>query len=144
MELKVGDKVDLLVVRNLAIGFTVLVNEVFEGMLYKNELYQKIAEGEKLVGYLPVETKYMLFRASDNFPFYDEFKSHNGQPKLFVEFVEKFLNDYDSNYAIIKEWTSECHTAMINKIESENSMLDMILDDFASETKIVNNSKKFL
>mgnify|MGYP000093979410 CR=1 FL=1 len=52
MELKVGDKVDLLVVRNLAIGFTVLVNEVFEGMLYKSELYQKIAEGQKLVGYV--------------------------------------------------------------------------------------------
>lgn len=52
MELKVGDKVDLLVVRNLAIGFTVLVNEVFEGMLYKSELYQKIAEGQRLVGYV--------------------------------------------------------------------------------------------
>ena len=25
--------------------------------------------GEKLVGYLPIETKYMLFRASDNYPF---------------------------------------------------------------------------
>lgn len=29
--------------------------------------------GEKLVGYLPIETKYMLFRASDNFPFFTEF-----------------------------------------------------------------------
>ncbi|UMB61010.1 DNA-binding protein [Lutibacter sp. A80] len=52
MDLKVGDKVDLIVVRNIAIGFTVLVNEEFEGMLYKNELYQKIEEGERLVGYI--------------------------------------------------------------------------------------------
>lgn len=52
MELKVGDKVDLLVVRKTAIGFTVLVNEEFEGILYKNELFQKISEGEKLVGYV--------------------------------------------------------------------------------------------
>lgn len=52
MELKIGDKVDLLVARNLAIGFTVLVNDEFEGMLYKNELFQKIAEGQKLVGYV--------------------------------------------------------------------------------------------
>jgi len=29
--------------------------------------------GEKLVGYLPIETKYMLFRASDNYPFFTEF-----------------------------------------------------------------------
>ncbi|MBE9576550.1 M20/M25/M40 family metallo-hydrolase [Flavobacterium proteolyticum] len=28
---------------------------------------------EKLVGYLPIETKYMLFRASDNYPFFTEF-----------------------------------------------------------------------
>jgi len=52
MDLKVGDKVDLIVVRNTAIGFTVLVNEEFEGLLYKNELYQKISEGEKLVGFV--------------------------------------------------------------------------------------------
>jgi Zn-dependent M28 family amino/carboxypeptidase len=30
--------------------------------------------GEKLVGYLPVETQYMLFRASDNYPFFTEFE----------------------------------------------------------------------
>lgn len=29
---------------------------------------------EKLVGYLPVETQYMLFRASDNYPFFTEFE----------------------------------------------------------------------
>ncbi|MEX1382087.1 DNA-binding protein [Lutibacter sp.] len=52
MDLKVGEKVDLIVVRNIAIGFTVLVNEEFEGMLYKNELYQKIEEGQKLVGFI--------------------------------------------------------------------------------------------
>jgi hypothetical protein len=52
MELKVGDKVNLVVVRNTSIGFTVLVNEEFEGLLYKNELYQKIEEGQKLVGYI--------------------------------------------------------------------------------------------
>ena len=52
MELKVGDKVDLIVVRNVAIGFTVLVNQEFEGMLYRNELYQKIAEGQQLVGFV--------------------------------------------------------------------------------------------
>ena len=52
MDLKVGDKVDLNVVRLTGIGFTVLVNEEFEGMLYRNELYQKLEEGQKLVGYI--------------------------------------------------------------------------------------------
>ena len=52
MNLKVGDKVDLLVVRHTALGFTVLIDEEYEGMLYKNELYQIISEGEKLIGYI--------------------------------------------------------------------------------------------
>ncbi|PKP10069.1 MAG: DNA-binding protein [Bacteroidetes bacterium HGW-Bacteroidetes-3] len=52
VELKVGDKVDLLVVRNTAMGFTVLVNQEFEGLLYKNELFQKIHEGQQLTGYI--------------------------------------------------------------------------------------------
>uniref|UniRef100_UPI0040494288 M28 family metallopeptidase n=1 Tax=Flavobacterium sp. TaxID=239 RepID=UPI0040494288 len=29
---------------------------------------------EKLIGYIPVETKYQLFRASDNYPFFNEFE----------------------------------------------------------------------
>lgn len=52
MDLKVGDKVDLIVVRKTGIGFTVLIEEEYEGMLYRNELYQKIEEGQKLVGYV--------------------------------------------------------------------------------------------
>jgi len=52
MDLKVGDKVDLIVVRNSGMGFTVLVNEEFEGLLYKNEMYQKVEEGQKMVGYV--------------------------------------------------------------------------------------------
>jgi len=52
MDLRVGDKVNLIVVRNTGMGFTVLVNEEYEGLLYKNELYQKIEEGQKLVGYI--------------------------------------------------------------------------------------------
>ncbi|MGV8945968.1 MAG: DNA-binding protein [Lutibacter sp.] len=51
-DLKIGDKVDLLVVRNTALGFTVLVNQEFEGLLYKNELFQKIQEGQQLKGYI--------------------------------------------------------------------------------------------
>lgn len=52
MDLKIGDKVSLIVARKTGIGFTVLVEEEFEGMLYRNELYQKIEEGERLVGYV--------------------------------------------------------------------------------------------
>ncbi|WP_338378105.1 M20/M25/M40 family metallo-hydrolase [uncultured Flavobacterium sp.] len=30
--------------------------------------------GEKVIGYIPAETKYQLFRASDNYPFFTEFE----------------------------------------------------------------------
>lgn len=51
-ELQIGDKVDLIVGRPTKIGFTVMVDEEFEGMLYKNELFQRIEEGQRLVGYV--------------------------------------------------------------------------------------------
>jgi predicted RNA-binding protein (virulence factor B family) len=52
MDLKVGDKVDLIVGRPTTIGFTVLINQEYEGLLYKSELYQKVHEGEQLTGYI--------------------------------------------------------------------------------------------
>ena len=52
MELKIGDKVDLRIGRQSKIGFYVLINDAYEGMLYKNELYQKIAEGDRMQGYI--------------------------------------------------------------------------------------------
>jgi hypothetical protein len=89
---------------------------------------------------------YMLQKVLDipEHPFYNEFKSHNGNVELFIKFIDTFLKDFDSNYEIIKQWTNVCHKAMVNKIESENSMLDMILDNFNLENKIINNNKKFL
>ena len=52
MELSIGDQVDLRIGRQSKIGFYVLINEAYEGMLYKNELYQKIEEGERMKGYV--------------------------------------------------------------------------------------------
>mgnify|MGYP003510082106 FL=1 len=42
----------------------------------KTNMASKINEyaGEKVIGYIPAETKYQLFRASDNYPFFTEFE----------------------------------------------------------------------
>ncbi len=48
----VGDKVDLTIGRISKLGFTVLINREVEGLLYKNELYVKLAEGDEVVGYI--------------------------------------------------------------------------------------------
>lgn len=50
--MKVGDKVDLVIGRISRLGFTVLINRDIEGLLYKNELYVKLAEGDEVVGYI--------------------------------------------------------------------------------------------
>lgn len=52
MDLKPGEQVELRIGRQSKIGFYVLVNDEYEGMLYKSELYQKIEEGEKLKGFV--------------------------------------------------------------------------------------------
>ena len=42
----------------------------------RSNMAQKMNEyaGEKLIGYIPAETQYQLFRASDNYPFFYEFE----------------------------------------------------------------------
>ncbi|MFK5878598.1 MAG: DNA-binding protein [Flavobacteriaceae bacterium] len=52
MDLKVGDKVDLIIGRNSKLGFTVLINKEIEGLLYKNELFVRIREGDEKEGYI--------------------------------------------------------------------------------------------
>lgn len=52
MELKVGDRVSLIIGRKSQLGFTVLVDQEFEGMLYSTELYQRLVEGEVRDGYI--------------------------------------------------------------------------------------------
>ena len=52
MSLQVGDKVDLIIGRISRLGFTVLINKEIEGLLYKNELFVKLEEGDHKVGYI--------------------------------------------------------------------------------------------
>ncbi len=52
MNLEIGERVNLIVGQISPLGFTVLINQELEGLLYKNELYQKIEEGQRLVGYV--------------------------------------------------------------------------------------------
>lgn len=52
MELQEGDKVDLIIGQQTALGFTVLINEEFEGLLFKSDIYKPLEEGLKTVGYI--------------------------------------------------------------------------------------------
>lgn len=50
--MKEGDKVHLIIGKESPLGFAVLIDEEFEGLLYRNEIFQDIYEGMSLTGYI--------------------------------------------------------------------------------------------
>ena len=52
MELKAGDKVNIVIGRASGLGVMVLINELEEGLIYRNEIFQPLVEGEKMEGYI--------------------------------------------------------------------------------------------
>lgn len=52
MELQEGDKVDLVIGVQTALGYTVLINETYEGLLYSSEVFSDIEEGVRTTGYI--------------------------------------------------------------------------------------------
>lgn len=51
-DLEVGQEVDLLVYEPTDLGFNAIVDNRYRGLLYANELFQKVFPGDRLVGYV--------------------------------------------------------------------------------------------
>ena len=47
-----GDKVKLIIGHESPLGFSVLIEEEFEGLLYRNEVFQELKEGQVVDGYI--------------------------------------------------------------------------------------------
>jgi len=52
MDLKVGDRVAIIIGVETALGYTVLIDESIEGLIYRNEVYKPLEEGQKTVGFV--------------------------------------------------------------------------------------------
>ena len=52
MELEEGQKVELKIVEETALGFTVMINNEFEGLLFRSEVFQDLEEGMEVEGYV--------------------------------------------------------------------------------------------
>ena len=52
VDLKIGDKVDLLAYDETEIGINVIVNLAYQGMLFKNEIFEEINVGDELIAYV--------------------------------------------------------------------------------------------
>ena len=52
MDLEVGDKVSLIIGSETDLGFNVWIDEDFEGLLYRNEIFQEIRERQRISGFI--------------------------------------------------------------------------------------------
>lgn len=52
VQVKVGDEVDLLVGPKHDRGYRVIINQMYRGILYDNEIFKPIASGERVKGYI--------------------------------------------------------------------------------------------
>ncbi len=52
MQIKEGDKVDLIIGQQTDLGYIVLIDETYEGLLYNNEVFTDLEEGLRTVGYI--------------------------------------------------------------------------------------------
>ena len=52
MDLQEGDKVQLIIETETNLGYTVLIDEEYDGLLYRNEIFQDLEEGMAVTGYI--------------------------------------------------------------------------------------------
>lgn len=52
MDLKEGDKVNLVIETETGLGYVVLINEEFEGLLFRSEVFQSLEENMEVTGYI--------------------------------------------------------------------------------------------
>lgn len=52
MNLQEGDKVQLVIETETNLGYTVLINEEFDGLLFRSEVFQDLEENMEVVGYI--------------------------------------------------------------------------------------------
>ncbi len=72
-------------------------------------------------------------------PFFEESKKCKTNGKLFAEFVDKFLQNFDENYLLCKEWSDLAHNKLMASVETKNSLIDLILKDFQKDIKHINS-----
>lgn len=77
-------------------------------------------------------------------PFYDEIKIRNSNIEKFVEFVKIFMENFEKNHKLCKDWIDVVHDKFMEKLNNENSVLDLILNDFCDNDKLVEVQKKLL
>jgi hypothetical protein len=59
-----------------------------------------------------------------DYPYYDEMVEVTTHPHKLVDFIKKFLQNFDEMYPKIKDYTNKVHTELMNRLQNENSFLE--------------------
>jgi hypothetical protein len=86
----------------------------------------------------PLDILQKIFKLEPH-PFYNEIKKSRIDRNYFITFIKEFLNNFEENYILCKTWTDSYHTAFMNKINNENSLFDLISNDFKKDI-VINNT----
>jgi hypothetical protein len=69
-------------------------------------------------------------------PFKKESIYIKGNPVKTANFIKTFMDDFEKNYILCKDWLDECRELFLNKINTENSLLDLMLISFKKENNV--------
>jgi hypothetical protein len=75
----------------------------------------------------------------DKHPFFDEIKKINGNVHKFIEFVKKFMENFETNYILCKLWIEDVHNKLMFKMDNHNDFLDLLFNNQLNIKKIISN-----
>lgn len=59
-------------------------------------------------------------------PFQSNFEYHKANPTLFTEFLIEFLNNFDYNLQLCKDWSNLAHSKLMDIANTKNNLLDYL------------------
>ena len=77
-------------------------------------------------------------------PFYNQALEYKNNPNLFIEFVDKFMQDYEKNHKLCKDWVTLCNEKLMNEVNTKNSFLDLLLSKNLKITNQKTNIKSII
>lgn len=76
----------------------------------------------------------------NSYPFFKQIKSIQGNPKKFAKFVNEFLQNFEHNYSELYKWSSDVHNTFMKKLNSENSFIDLLQNNFENKNMYIKAS----
>lgn len=72
-------------------------------------------------------------------PFYNDTKDYCLDTKKFKNFVENFMKNFDENYKICLDWSNIAKEKMMERLNSKNDLLELIINKELQITKKSNS-----